>query len=179
MDTGCTSNVVLITPQKIFCANAGDSRSILVSKSTTVTELSHDHKPGNTDEEARINAAGHFVSDDRVDGNLALSRAFGDFQYKDQKNKKPDEQAVTAMPDIITHNRTANDRFIICACDGIWDCLTNEDAAKKMAEKLDSKPPAPDAFHVPVAEMLDEILAKDTETGIGTDNMTAILIQLN
>ena len=57
--------------------------------------------------------------------------------------------------------------------------MTNEDAAKKMAEKLDSKPPAPDAFHVPVAEMLDEILAKDTETGIGTDNMTAILIQLN
>ena len=57
--------------------------------------------------------------------------------------------------------------------------MTNDDAAKKMAEKLDSKPPAPDAFHVPVAEMLDEILAKDTETGIGTDNMTAILIQLN
>ena len=95
LDTGCTSNVILITPTQIFCANAGDSRSILVKKgvkqgekvNTPVIELSKDHKPGNTEEEARINAAGHFVSDDRVDGNLALSRAFGDFQYKDQKNK--------------------------------------------------------------------------------------------
>ena len=83
LDTGCTSNVVLITPDKIFCANAGDSRSILVKRGNAVVELSKDHKPGNTEEEARINAAGHFVSDDRVDGNLALSRAFGDFQYKD------------------------------------------------------------------------------------------------
>ena len=83
LDTGCTSNVVLITPDKIFCANAGDSRSILVKRGNAVVELSKDHKPGNPEEESRINAAGHFVSDDRVDGNLALSRAFGDFQYKD------------------------------------------------------------------------------------------------
>lgn len=37
--------------------------------------------------------------------------------------------------------------------------------------------PKPLEFHVPVGEMLDEILAKDTETGIGTDNMTAIIIK--
>ena len=150
MDTGCTSNVILITPNKIFCANAGDSRSILVKKDNSVTELSYDHKPGNTDEEARINAAGHFVSDDRVDGNLALSRAFGDFQYKDQKNKKASEQAVTADPDVKVVDRAPDDRFIICACDGIWDCLTNQEAAEKMAGKLDSHPPKPDEFHVPV-----------------------------
>ena len=29
----------------------------------------------------------------------------------------------------------------------------------------------------PIEEMLDEILAPNTEDGIGTDNMTAILIQ--
>lgn len=142
-------------------------------------ELSKDHKPGNPEEEARINAAGHFVSDDRVDGNLALSRAFGDFQYKDQKNKQAGDQAVTAKPDVTTYNRSADDKFIVCACDGIWDCLSNQEAADKMAEKLKKEMPKPDQFHVPVAEMLDEILAKDTETGIGTDNMTAILIYLH
>jgi hypothetical protein len=30
------------------------------------------------------------VEDQRVDGNLALSRAFGDYQYKDQRNKTPE-----------------------------------------------------------------------------------------
>ena len=44
--------------------------------------LSEDHKPNNPIEKARIYAAGHSVHEDRVDGNLALSRAFGDFQYK-------------------------------------------------------------------------------------------------
>ena len=41
--------------------------------------LSEDHKPDNTLEEQRIDKAGHMVEDNRVDGNLALSRAFGDF----------------------------------------------------------------------------------------------------
>ena len=40
------------------------------------------------------------VEDCRVDGNLALSRAFGDYQYKDQKGLSPEQQAVTANPDI-------------------------------------------------------------------------------
>ena len=48
-----------------------------------VIPLSEDHKPNNVKEEARIRAAKHNVSGARVDGILALSRAFGDFNYKD------------------------------------------------------------------------------------------------
>ena len=77
---------------------------------------------------------------------------------------------------MIVVNRSNDDRFVLSACDGIWDCLSNQDAADKMAGKLDKNMPEPLKFHEPVGEMLDEILAKDTETGIGTDNMTAIII---
>ena len=45
--------------------------------------MSEDHKPDNQIEVRRIEKANHYVEDSRVDGNLALSRAFGDFQYKD------------------------------------------------------------------------------------------------
>jgi protein phosphatase 2C family protein 2/3 len=65
-----------------------------------------------------------------VDGNLALSRAFGDYQYKDQRNKNPDQQAVTAHPEIISYSRSRNDEFLMVACDGIWDCLSNEECCK-------------------------------------------------
>lgn len=82
MDTGTTANVVLITPSHIYCSNSGDSRGVLMRDGKAI-ELSFDHKPQNPDETRRINNAKHCVEDDRVDGNLALSRAFGDFQYKD------------------------------------------------------------------------------------------------
>ncbi len=48
-DTGSTSCVVFVTKNKIYCANAGDSRGILYSGGK-VHELSHDHKPDNKEE---------------------------------------------------------------------------------------------------------------------------------
>lgn len=77
-DTGSTSCVILLTDTKIYCANAGDSRGVLCNNKKAVA-LSDDHKPDNELEKNRIDKAGHMVEDNRVDGNLALSRAFGDF----------------------------------------------------------------------------------------------------
>ena len=77
-DTGTTSCVVLITPDEIYCANAGDSRAVLKTGDKAVP-LSLDHKPDLPGERNRISVAGHAVQMSRVDGNLALSRAFGDF----------------------------------------------------------------------------------------------------
>ena len=45
--TGCTANVVLITPEKYIIANAGDSRSVLCRSSGKAEPLSEDHKPEN------------------------------------------------------------------------------------------------------------------------------------
>lgn len=53
MDAGCTSNVVYLNQEHIFCANAGDSRSVLFSGSKVVA-LSEDHKPDNEEELKRI-----------------------------------------------------------------------------------------------------------------------------
>lgn len=173
-DTGTTACVILITKDKIFCSNAGDSRAVL-SSGDDVVPLSEDHKPDNNGEIRRIEAAKHFVEDSRVDGNLALSRAFGDFQYKDQKNLKPEQQAVIAFPDLTVRDRKAKDNFILLACDGIWDCLTNDECVKKLHQKLKDLKRNEDIGHV-VERVLDDILAPNTEDGIGTDNMTAILI---
>lgn len=41
---GCTANVVLVTPDWIYCANAGDSRAICY-QGKKLFELSKDHKP--------------------------------------------------------------------------------------------------------------------------------------
>jgi protein phosphatase 2C family protein 2/3 len=48
--------------------------------------MSHDHKPTNTLEKMRIEKAGGYVEDNRVNGVIALSRAFGDLEYKQEKS---------------------------------------------------------------------------------------------
>lgn len=66
----------------LYCSNSGDSRAVLVSRNGKVTELSHDHKPDEAGEMQRIRAAGGFVDDGRVQGIIAVSRAIGDWEYK-------------------------------------------------------------------------------------------------
>jgi len=55
---------------------------VLATKAGKVIELSHDHKPDNEGELARVKAGGGFVEDGRVQGVIAVSRAIGDWEYK-------------------------------------------------------------------------------------------------
>jgi hypothetical protein len=65
---------------------------------TPAIALSEDHKPYNPGEHERIDKAGGYVSMKRVDGDLAVSRALGDFQYKNREDLPPQQQKVTAHP---------------------------------------------------------------------------------
>lgn len=63
--------------------------------------LSYDHKPNDEKELTRIKNAGGDVIEGRVNGNLNLSRALGDFEYKSNPNKGEDEQLIISRPDIM------------------------------------------------------------------------------
>jgi protein phosphatase 2C family protein 2/3 len=70
------------------------------------------------EETQRITAAGGFVEFGRVNGNLALSRAFGDFDFKKSEDLPPENQIVTANPEILERQLVDGDEFIVVACDG-------------------------------------------------------------
>jgi len=63
MFAGATSCVALITPDRIICANAGDSRCVLSTTGDTAVDLSIDHKPDLPVEKSRIEKAGMFVEE--------------------------------------------------------------------------------------------------------------------
>lgn len=67
------------------------------------------------------------------------------------------------------------DEFIILACDGIWDCLTNEQAVEYVRIRIGTRTPVEIGV-----EMLDEIISVDPRVtqGIGGDNMTVMIIDL-
>lgn len=80
-DSGCTAVMALLVKDKLYVANAGDSRCI-ISIDGKAQDLSKDHKPEDEIEIKRITAAGGRVSNDgRVNGGLNLSRALGKHYY--------------------------------------------------------------------------------------------------
>jgi len=96
---GCTACVALFVKNQLYVANAGDSRCVLSSNRTAV-EMSLDHKPELTIEKDRISKAGGYVTEGRVNGNLNLSRAIGDLDYKKDNTLNEKEQLIIAYPDV-------------------------------------------------------------------------------
>ena len=96
-----------------------------MARGSTAYEMSEDHKPDNVGELARIEAAGGFVEDGRVRGILSLSRALGDLEYKLNRKISVGAQMITCVPEISKVDLINDDKFLIIACDGIWDCLTS------------------------------------------------------
>ncbi|KAK4190725.1 putative phosphatase 2C [Podospora australis] len=170
--SGCTACVGLITEDKIYTANAGDSRSVLGVKGRA-KPLSFDHKPQNEGEKARITAAGGFVDFGRVNGNLALSRAIGDFEFKKSADLAPEQQIVTAYPDVVVHDLGDDDEFLVIACDGIWDCQSSQAVVEFVRRGIAAKQDLDKICE----NMMDNCLASNSETGgVGCDNMTMIII---
>ncbi len=180
LSAGCTACVVLLTKDSIICANSGDSRCVM-ARGNTALEMSEDHKPDNAGELKRIDAAGGFVEEGRVRGILSLSRALGDLEYKLNKKLPVEAQMITCVPDIKKVVLNNDDKFIIIACDGIWDCLTSQQSVDWMHKAIKQRKSGQPTAKV-IEDMFDEIICKDVHSpdcdGSGTDNMTCILIEL-
>lgn len=179
VQAGCTAVVAMRKGNELYVANAGDSRGVLCRDGKALA-LSEDHKPAQQTERDRIVAAGGFLSDiggvTRVNGNLNLSRAVGDLKYKLNKELQPKDQIITAEPDVRRVTLTPGDRFLLLACDGVWDVMTNQQAIDFVSSKLDAGMTPTQAS----CALLDACLAADPKEarGIGCDNMTALIVEL-
>lgn len=112
---------ILINCQKLVVANVGDSRAV-ICKNGVAKQLSVDHEPSMEREE--IENRGGFVSNfpgdvARVDGQLAVARAFGDKSLKDHLSSEPDF-AMEMIDD--------DTDCIILASDGLWKVMSNQEA---------------------------------------------------
>lgn len=170
---GCTANVVLFTEDKYYIANAGDARAVMFSKKDEVLALSTDHKPEDPKELERIEAAGGYVSDGRVNDNLNLTRAIGDLEYKKNHNLTPQEQIISGFPDVEIRDYTTDDNFILIGCDGIWETMSTKDICEYARDQINAKV----ELSKIVEEILDKVIAKETIEGFGCDNMSLILVK--
>lgn len=139
--SGSTCIMLFMLDNRFICANAGDSRAILVSSkssnSDVITPLSRDHKPELKDEMYRITKLNGRV--DRFNDNgiksgpfrvwlknqnypgLAMSRSIGDLVAG--------SVGVICEPEIFECEINEKAKFVVIASDGIWEFLSNEKVA--------------------------------------------------
>jgi serine/threonine protein phosphatase PrpC len=185
------------SPEK---AEADPQQAVQVEPSNpnsyTVLAMSEDHKPNLPDEQKRIeNAALKVVTevvrepDDSeitfykvelsANNKLAVSRAFGDFEYKKAKELAPEVQAIIAVPEVRVHRRDPEkDMYLILACDGVWDVMSNEDVANFVVDSVKTSDPESFRDGGLLPKIGDDLLGECLRIG-SKDNMTVVLAALS
>ncbi len=134
---GTTALAALVWGSTVYIANAGDSRAVLCRDGKPL-QLTQDHRPSCQEELRRVEAHGGFVCPEaRVNGHLAVTRAIGDFSsefkvFKDDTLVGP----LTAEPDVVVHQLTRGDEFLVLACDGLFDMFSSERVVELARDSL-------------------------------------------
>ncbi|MEN2496240.1 MAG: Protein phosphatase 1B [Marteilia pararefringens] len=136
--SGSTATCVFVLPSHLIFANLGDSRSILINSASNCVFETKDHKPSNPEEHSRIVNAGGRVDRERINGALAVSRGLGDIDYKSNSQLDAENQMVSSIPDItIIRRDLTNHKYLVLACDGIWDVVSSEQLSTFVSSHMD------------------------------------------
>ena len=96
-------------------SNIGDAECFICRDKKAV-KMSETHKPSNEEEKKRIEKAGMKVIKGRINCVIAVSRSFGDKDFKSVSQKNQDEQPISCVPSISRTTLTDNDTFIVLCC---------------------------------------------------------------
>lgn len=130
----CLANFI-IYGEKIFFANAGDCRILLIGDNE-VYHLSNDHRPGNLLERRRVQSMGGRIERNRIiteEGSIGFTRGIGDRQFH--------RHGLIATPHIGSVGIQATDKMLIVATDGIFEELDSfeiAEIAQRMRNASDS-----------------------------------------
>ena len=127
---GATSCVVFITKEKenitgfeeikkvLYCANCGEIQCLLIN-STSVKRLSAMHNLYNQSEKKRIDTSGGVIYNNKIYGQISLTRCFGMFKMK--------QYGVTVVPEVTKIYLNDRDKFVIIGSKGVFDVLSEGD----------------------------------------------------
>lgn len=190
--SGSTATVCLICSSLLVCANVGDSKAVLCRRGKPI-DLSAEHRPTTATtcgrgEIKRVNTAGGWVSQSRVCGILAVTRAFGDYEFKggryellEELQKGNDRQSIVATmesppvistPHCFTVNRSTEDEFVILATDGLWDTMNSAQAVTFVRAELKKNPA------LTMQDVSNALVARALRCRT-QDNVACVVVKLN
>lgn len=158
-DSGATATVMFLRSDVLVVSHIGDS-CLVISRGGRSEALTGSHRPyGNNktslEEVKRIRAAGGWIVDGRICGDISVSRAFGDIRFKTQKNEmlvkgvkqgrwtdkfisriQFKDDIVISSPDVSLVELGPDVEFVLLATDGLWDYIKSSEAVAFVREQL-------------------------------------------
>ena len=189
---GSTCVFVFFIGTYALCCNLGDSVSILLRKNEKRIYLSRDFNPKREIERQRIELKkGYITNDGRLLGNISVSRAFGDWKFKDKQkqallknNKEFGEYLITNRAEFrLIELNPDLDNYIILASDGIFLRETQENLCHSLSNYLNMGEKEHGLIDIPSAldnfrlELIKNYNSDEKNKG-DSDNMTLIVIKL-
>ena len=169
---GSTGTCLFITEENgkkiLYCGNVGDTRCTLYNK--RIERLTIDHRVDDLREKDRIINAGGFIMNGRVNGQLMLTRVFGDFEFK--------TFGVKCEPSVIrkVFDDKIPNQFILLASDGIWDMIDEKDIKDIIQDLMEKNKDNKDSCITKI--ICDHLIDESLKAG-GWDNISVFAIKIN
>jgi len=158
--SGTTAVTVFIRERELLAANVGDSRCLLIRRQDSL-QLSADHRLSNPEEKDRIRQTGADIREPYImvgDSGLMPTRCLGDHDFA----------SAGVIPDPFIHRKLLNqdDLFLILACDGLFDVMSNQEVADVVRSAQGPE------------EAVQSLRREALDVRMSTDNLTVICLDL-
>ena len=153
--SACSASIAANVASAAEASGAANATAPSASAPSAVraVSLSKDHTALDPKERRRIEAAGGYVQNGRVNGLLEVSRSFGDRRLKRGGSEVTKGTAlVLAQPDVASFAIGHEQRFVLLACDGLWKVFSGVQAVTELHARL----PVMDARRAELAARLDD-----------------------
>lgn len=145
IEGGTTLVLALFVDTTLYIAHVGDSEAVLC-RSNKAVPLTSPHNPSkNPKEGVRVKDSGGRIFSGRLGHpvlspslvSIGVSRAIGDAVFKLPHYTRNRPSGLVATPDIISLDLQEDDKFVILACDGLWDVVKHQEAVEFLLKELD------------------------------------------
>jgi serine/threonine protein phosphatase PrpC len=158
--SGTTAVTFYLRDRELVAANAGDARIVVVD-SGSVRQITRDHRVDDPGERERVESSGGVVRGAYVmhgGAGLMPTRSLGDAYFE--------PVGVIATPDTAAEQLLSDDSWLVAACDGLFDVMSNQEVAAIVNQAESAR------------EAADALSQETLVNRMGMDNLTVIVVDL-